>query len=341
METINIDGEIYEYYEYSEDAEINDILWELRQCLNDFDKDIGIKNVIYDIVIFKENKIDAFAVKINSKYLLLISEGTFRELRTWFKMYFSRDDKIYEIFGLKNKNDDSYFKYTYQKALEFLIVHEYAHMIHGHCDIYQNKEKFICEQSKEISGEEGLFSQTLEFHADIWAAAYLTEKIVKKYMSDEAEVEMLKLFVFAIYTVFKKFSDSHKYSFVKFKEDDLLKYTHPIAEIRYRYIMVIILANLPDWSSERKDTLEKELVASFMDFESQILGLKDVKEKLFRMAHTSKGTKHLVRLHNNWNTVATELEAYIPDNHVKLERFVSLGKEAESVVLVDDDGEMI
>lgn len=337
METIKIDGKMYEYYEFTNNVEIFDTLFDLNQFLNNLDNDIELKNVLYQLVVYKENKIQAFTTKINSRYLLGISEGTFRELRNWFKMYFS-NDKTYDVFGLKKENKDFYFKYTYQKALEFLIVHEYVHMIDGHCDIPQNKQKFICEQSKEISREEGLFSQILEFDADNWAAAYLMEKIVKQNISDEEEIEMLKLFVFAIYTVFRKFSDNRKYSFDEFMKDDLLKSTHPVAEIRYRYIMGTILTNMPDWSQERKDKLAQELIEAFMGFESQILGYKEVKEKLFRLAHTLKGTKHLALLHNNWNKVATILEAYA---HVKLNRVIPMGKEVEALVLIGDDGEIV
>lgn len=158
--------------------------------------------VIYELVIFKDNEIQAFSTKTNSKYLLGISEGALRELRNWFKQYFSKDE-TYAVFGLNRNNEHIYYTYTYQKALEFLIAHEYVHVANGHCDISQNEQKTIYEQAKEISQEEGLFSQTLEFDADIWAVAYLVDKIVNENIPEEEKIEKLKLFVFAIYTVFR------------------------------------------------------------------------------------------------------------------------------------------
>lgn len=138
--------------------------------------------------------------------------------------------------------------------------------------------------------------------------------------------------------VFRKFSDKRKYDFDEFINDDLLKSTHPTAEIRYRYIMTTILTNISNSSQEHEYMVKKELVYAFMDFESQILGYKEVNEKLFRLAHTSNGTNHLILLHNNWIKVATELEEY---RTAKLNITLPIGKELDALVLINNDGEII
>lgn len=342
MGIIQINKKNYAYYEYinADDGlaeEINNELDYLRRVLKGADDEIGLKDVSYRLGIYEEAEIDAVVTKEDSVYFMGISNGAFEKLRNWFNMFFLYE-KTYKAFGLKRENRDYYTRYTYRKALEFLVLHEYVHMKDGHLDIPNNKQKLVYEQSKIISKEEALFSQTTEFISDIWAAAYCTEKIVEEKISAEEKNEKLKLLTFSIYTIFKKFSEYDKYDFERFMEDDLLKYTHPMVWIRYRYIIVTILANIPDAPKEYRKTLEKDLVDGIMNFESQVLNINDLTEKMFALAHTQKGTKHLIILNNSWNEVADMLEGYA---HVELTRVIPLGKEAEELVIVDDNGNMI
>ena len=151
----------------------------------------------------------------------------------------------------------------------------------GHCDIPKNQEKLIFEQSKKISREEAIFSQALEFDADNWAAAHCAVKIIEEDITAEEKNEKLKLLMFSIYTIFKKFSEYDKYDFDTFMDDELLRYTHPAAWIRYRYIVATIFTNILDSSQENKDILENNLVNIIMDFESQVLNISNSMEKMY------------------------------------------------------------
>ena len=341
MEIIQINGKKYRCYEYVDvnygAEEINNTLDYLREVLKELDNDITLKDVSYRLVVYEEDEIDAFVKRIDSEYLLGISIGTFVNLRNWFNMCFC-NDKTYDVFRLNNDKREYYFKYTYRKALEFLVIHEYTHMKDGHCDSPENEQKLIFEQSKTISSEEALFSQTLEYDADSWSASHCAFKIINENLTDEEKNENLKLLMFSIYTIFKKFSEYDKYDFVTFMKEDLLKHTHPMAEIRYRYVGATIFTNIMKTAQEHRAILEKNVVEGVTNFEIQVLGVNDLTKRLYALAYTPKGTKHLVLLHNSWNEVADKLKEYA---HDKLFRVTPMGKEAENLFSFDENGNIV
>lgn len=342
MITIQLNKKNYECYEYIDvdyvgAEEINNELRDLRRVLEDLDADCGMQNVSYQLVVYQADEIDAFVKRVDSEYILGISKGTFVELRRWFNMIFSYS-KTYDVFGLEREKGNFFSCYTYRKALEFLVLHEYTHMKNGHCDIPDNEAKLIFEQSNTISKEKALFSQTLEFDADNWAAAYCVVKIMGENISGEEKQEKLKLLMFSIYTIFKKFSEYDNYDFDTFMEDELLKHTHPMAWIRYRYIVGTVLTNISDSSQERKDILITSLVNMIMGFEGQVLNISDMTKKMFAGAHTLKGTQHLMLLYNSWNEVADKLEKYTYD---ELTRVIPMEITAEELSIVDINGNMI
>lgn len=317
--------------------EINFELENLRQVLKELDEDIGLKDVSYRLVVYEGNEIDAFVALKDGEYILGVSIGTFTELRSWFKTCFL-NNAMYSAFGLNRDNCDYYTQYTYRKALEFLIVHEYTHMKDGHCDIPQNQANLIFEQSKAISKEEALFSQALEFDADNWAASNYVVKIINEEITAEEKNEKLKLLMFSIYTIFKKFSEYENYDFDTFMDDELLKYTHPEAWIRYRYIVTTILTNILDSTQKEKEIIEKDLVSSIINFENDVLNIGNLTEKMYAAAHTLKGTRHLLLLCNSWNKAADKLEQY---THDKLIRVDPMEIDEEKISFIDSNGNVI
>ena len=339
--TIKIDGKDYEYYGYIDndyiEQEINSELKYLYQIIEKLNEDIDLKGVSHRLGVYEEKGINAFVKKDGTEYFFGISANTFSELRNWFKMFFLYD-KTYDVLNLKREKRDYYFQYTYRKALEFLLLHEYTHMKDGHCVMPQNRQKLIFEQSKTISREEALFSQTLEFDADNWAAAQCVVEIIEEDITAEEKNEKLKLLMFSIYTIFKKFSEYEEYNFDTFMDDELLTHTHPMAWIRYRYIVATILTNILDSSQEYKNILEKDLVKIIIDFEKQVLNISDLTEKMYTGAHTLKGTKHLLLLYNSWNKVAEELQEYAYDTLIKV---TPMEIDAEKISIVDANGKVI
>lgn len=342
MEIIQVYEKDYVCYEYINACymgaeEINSELEYLRRSLENLDEEIGLDGVLHRLLVYEEREIEAFVTKHDMEYLFGISIGTFVELQQWFKMCFSNEN-TYSAFRLEREKGDYYTQYAYRKALEFLLLHEYTHMKDGHCDIPENQGKLIFEQSQAISREEAIFSQALEFDADCWAAAHCVVKIMEEDITAEEKNEKLKLLMFSIYTIFKKFSEYDKYDFDTFMDDELLKYTHPAAWIRYRYIVTTILTNILDSSQENKDILENNLVNVIMNFESQVLNISNPIEKMYAGAHTQKGTEHLILLYNSWNKVAEKLESYAYDTLIKV---TPMEIDAEKISIVDANGNMI
>lgn len=342
MEIIQINEKDYKCFDfidacYTGFEEINNELEVLRQILEDVDYDIGLKEVHYRLVVYEQDDIDAFVTKYGMEYILGISTGAFAELKSWFKMCFMNDE-IYNVLKLEKEKGEYYTRYAYRKAWEFLVLHEYTHMKNGHCDVPENEKKLIYEQSKKLSREEAIFSQTLEFDADNWAVAQCVVKILEENITAEEKNEKLKLLVFAIYTIFKKFSEYDKYTFETFMNEDLLQSSHPAAWIRYRYMMATIFTNILDSSHGDEKILEKDLVNVIMDFERQVLNIKDSTELMFIGAHTKKGTEHLMLLCDSWNKVADKLEKYAYDTLIRVN---DLDVNVEEISLIAEDGKII
>lgn len=342
MEIITIDNTNFECYEYLEEYyigadEINRDIQFLRHYLAKLDEEIGLKDIKYRLIVYEYQGIDAFVKKNNLEYILGISIGAFTELKKWFNMFFS-NEKIYEIWELIKENREFYIKYTYQKALEFLISHEYAHLKNGHCDIPENEERLIFEKLENASRENTIFCQGLEFDADNWAIANCVVKILEENISYEEMKEKLELLIFSVYSIFKKFSEYDNYRFDAFMKDDLLKCDHPEAWIRFRYVFATMLTNIHDSSLEYKDILDKDLVSVIMKFESEVLELKSVKEKMYGGAHTKKATEHLILLYNTWNKIADILEKYTHDELIRVELS---DIDPDEISFVDENGNMI
>ena len=91
-------------------------------------------------------------------------------------------------------------------------------------------------------------------------------------------------------------------------------------------------------AQEHRAIFEKNVVEGVTNFEIQVLGVNDLTKRLYALAYTPKGTKHLVLLHNSWNEVVDKLKEYA---HDKLFRVTPMGKEAENLYSFDENGNIV
>lgn len=315
MEIIKSDKYEYTCYYYIDESiegfeVVNQGLDIIRDFLNEVDERTQIKDIPYRVVAYECDEINGFSIKQCGEYIMGISMKAFDELYNWFNMWFSCEE-TYNVFGLDKQERETYIQKAYEYSLRFLIAHEYSHVKNGHCDLPENEERFIFEQSQEIKKENALFRQVLEDDADSCAMICCINQILCEYSSDNGLKEEMKMLAFSVYSIFKKFSQYEKYDFDKFVKEDLLKYDHANAGIRFvvtQYVQMTVLLNV--FEEKAAVDLCGETIGNIMSFERDVLAIESIKDKLFAIAFTEKGDQHIVNLHNSWEHVRKKLEPY-------------------------------
>jgi hypothetical protein len=133
-----------------------------------------------------------------------------------------------------------------RSALEWLVLHELGHLVHGHLStaIAVNGSTYILEQNPKNDRDKHLTDQTLEFDADCFANAYalhrallrpLSIEPVDAVYSDELIEGRLKAYVFAVMAVVRGFDDA------PFEVESLFDSDHPPGGVRMSYMLNHIL----------------------------------------------------------------------------------------------------
>lgn len=340
MEIIKSDKYEYTCYYYVEESIegfeiVNQGLDTIRDFLNDVDERTQIKDIPYRVVAYECDEINGFSIKQGGEYIMGISMKTFDELYNWFNIWFSCEE-TYNVFGLDKQEKETYIQKAYEYSLRFLISHEYYHVKNGHCDLPENEERFIFEQSQEIEKENALFRQVLEYDADCCAMTCCINQVLLDCSTDNELKKEMKMLAFSVYSIFKKFSQYEKYDFDKFIEEDLIKYDHANAGIRFiaaQYVLMTVFLNVAEESVAV--ALCDEIIGNIMSFERFVLFIESFKDTLFAIAFTEKGDQHMVNLHNSWEYVRKKLEPY---THCDLAKFEPItGKN----VFIDKKGNVV
>ena len=288
----------------------------IRTFLDEVDERTGIKSIPYRVVAYECDDINGFSIKQGGEYIIGISIKTVDDLYRWFRTWFSCEE-TYNALDLNKDRKEIYIQKAYEYALCFLAAHENYHIKNGHCDLPEMEERFIFEQSQEIEKENAIFRQVLEYDADSCATACCINQILYKYEKyDEIKVAV-QLQMFAIYSIFKIFSQYEQFDFDAFIEEDLTKYDHANAGIRFIVSQCVMSTLFLDKRKEIVDLCEVT-VSDTMRFEHEVLKIDNAKETLFGIAYTEKGDNHIVRLHNSWETVRKKL---LPYTHCELAEF--------------------
>jgi hypothetical protein len=212
-------------------------------------------------------------------------------------------------------------------AIEFLIAHEYAHIIFGHVDYCHSLlGTFEIEEAtqKAASGNsiDPLISQTLEMDADSFATNRGMEILNLLFNNPDFVVpdaqqfykdwpSMIKMWVFSIYTFFRIFAHSNNSTFIK---TDL----HPPPSIR----ATLIMANIYSIFQIKYDTsilgeISKICIDAAFVVEK---AFEEISEQGLDLASFNFSTKDEAFIHGqflmkNWNTVRPLL---VPFTHSPL-----------------------
>ncbi|WP_242309242.1 hypothetical protein [Bacillus cereus group sp. BfR-BA-01524] len=225
-----------------------------------------------------------------------------------------------EISSPVNEERRSFAKTLCAYALEFLILHEYGHIVSGHVDYFQNKRSssFIFElNSREKSG---LFMQTLEMDADSYATTRCAQRMIyihtqlkgfynKLGVPSISFREYFKQRYYSIYFVFRLFGE------VDYDLSALEENSHPASGFR-QYFLLLVLHSAFVAEGQEELITETELIEVLKEVATECeQALKTISEKIFtpapiRIVATPEGNSHIIKIMENWKNVRPLLEPY-------------------------------
>jgi hypothetical protein len=212
------------------------------------------------------------------------------------------------------------FHHLTQIVLDFLVGHEFTHLVNGHVDYLSARHGIMVLDEKETSvSEEGaLIRQTLEWDADCIAVCHamgncvqrirdlnLTAGPIKQFYRNPTDAFLLVYF--AISAFFRIFGD------VDFTEAGLLKSDYP--PMRHRQVVAMgtattyIMEKAEDLMGANNEAVSLSIQATEPAFANIIAGAKAVTG--LKTAIGKVGSDHSNRLRNFWKTkLRSDLEPF-------------------------------
>lgn len=199
----------------------------------------------------------ALAFKKENQYFIGISNGAIRLLMNFFnylmsKPYFMKDfgnanletDQKIDLNPHAKRLIDHFYNFdfsiepksivrkslSYQllyKAIHYLVMHEYAHITHGHLDYnIQTDQDFLLFEEDKINNKNTNIRKALEYDADSSATTLNLFPIIFFEASEHNVLIESRLLTIAAYSVFKL------PSLIEYKIEDFPKKTYPSPDLR-------------------------------------------------------------------------------------------------------------
>lgn len=338
---VNDEKNNYECYEtaeqdvFQESNIINQKLDWSRKILSDMHFSTGKNPVEYKVCCYESKEINAFSAKITSNsYMIALSTELLIGMVAELEAYFMHLDLRRYFWGQK-KTAKKHVQKVYEYILLYVVLHEYYHILNGHCDSAYAKRKIMAERAISKERKNNRYKQILECDADYCAVRSCMYIIDEKYGRTDDRIFEIRILGFSIYYIFLKFQElGHENMHYM---HDLYVSDHPPASIRFIYAFMsmthIILAQIEEESAIKELNIIAEVGVYFdrMYFDADTFDLS-----LSALAYTERGMKHLEELHMGWNQLRNELESVA---------YVSLKTndpvDFTEYVWVDKDGNMI
>ncbi|PFI17462.1 hypothetical protein [Bacillus cereus] len=213
-------------------------------------------------------------------------------------------------------------KALYMYALEFLILHEYGHIVNGHMDYDYFRRRSGLSFMFELNSCEknGLFTQTLEMDADSYAATRITQSIIEDHNRTLAKTEAigispmsfkerLKQMCYSVYFMFRLFGE------MSYDLRTLEKNSHPAPGFRQQFLFGVLGSLL---ITELQESLITE--DELGDMVEEVIreceqALKTISDKTFTpvpisIITTPEGQEHCIKIMANWKNVKPLIEPY-------------------------------
>lgn len=187
--------------------EINTKLEWVREKIKEMHFSTGNHLVKYDICFYDSKHINAFAVKNkDGRYVIAVSTKLLTGMQEELVEYFKSADLRKYFWGNK-RNAKMHAKKVCEYILLYVVLHEYYHILNGHCDSVYAIGKSMAEISVNKGSINNRYNQILECDADYCAARSCMYIISDTYKGIENITNEIRFLGFSIYYIFLKFQE--------------------------------------------------------------------------------------------------------------------------------------
>lgn len=207
-EIFDVDESEYSHFENTLIQSASTIIDELIQKMSE---GRGISPNIH-VFCVKNEIVNAFCFVTNGHYYIGIHSATYVELirRTQILSDYLVQNEYYEYYQNKNVSEVQAILWTY--AFKMILVHEYMHIILGHCDTICTERAFLWESDDIKENPLGTFNtlslQAIEMFADQFSAIDAAWQIMIKEDFVKIKYELLNYYlsVLLVFSIFYNYS---------------------------------------------------------------------------------------------------------------------------------------
>ncbi|MBP5468287.1 MAG: hypothetical protein J6Z11_03485, partial [Candidatus Riflebacteria bacterium] len=316
----------------------------------------NIKNIDYGVYLYEDKTFNAFSAKKDNGYVIAFSTTCLQKILKNAEEMFANKE-VLQLFNLEQ--DDIKLIHYYKSAIIdymswFIALHEFYHILPGHCGKSSITEDFNIEFYKTKTEKENYYSQILEMDADCSAVSSLTLDILitaiktntfpkntEESISSEQEEKIydfcreIMFLSFSVYDLFLLFSADKKID-VKKAIENLLIYDHPLPSIRMVYTLPWIIYEVSRVLSDNdQKTLVNNISNICIAYDRIFYAKGDFSQSLQAIGNTREAAELRIDLNNGWNDIIPLLK----DNAI-----IELHPReimTELIYWVDDKGKML
>lgn len=341
---IRIDKEDIELLEFMPTfykvAEItNPLLEKMKQGMKTWTSEEIYKKMQVSVWVVNDTRVNAFATYYEGKNYIALTVGLCDVF--WNAIEdFVGNKNFSKVFYLTTEKEEDYKKVLYMYMLNFVLAHEFGHIVHGHLWTDSNRKwlEELYVDGKMSSAQDNWISQLREYDADSFAAM-INANIMLKYWNENIEVlkSTFDILFIVLYLCFDVFARKTNRDFSQYLEKEWDAYDHPYPGIRM-YYSSIVLCNLVLGVKGENETTSEVIYHGFnaiISYERQVLEKEQIKESYFAVAGTEKGVQHIMNLVNGWNEVVDKYNqhSYIQISKTDKVEFMSyfIGENGEFI----------
>lgn len=285
------------------------------------------------------DRFQAYAFKKNGHYYIALSIGAIRSLYNFFCYLYSQPSFLSGAFGGNEESEitltlnpihsrliDNFYNYdfeitpstvirkslayeTFYKAIDYLLMHEVAHITHGHLDYNtQTDGHFMMFEEDKIKKTKMDIRKSLEYDADCTATVFNLQPLpFLGWNTHNAEIEVRAL-VIAMYFLFKlpalKEYNIEDFHFRTYPSPDQ-RLSIQLANIASFYASTENLRSVVD--IEKVIGTSQQIYFDCINITEKIFGLKRIEDKsLFFFSQQSH--QYLATIRDSWNEIRDDLE---------------------------------
>lgn len=261
---------------FNEDSIENKCTLFFEDILKGIEKQITTKEININIYwIDQADKVNATVILLDDTYFIGLFSGVISALRIHFDTYYrySQEDFKHFVLPIQDLYIDFEFdeadatkskicNYLMSCAITYLVMHEFGHILCGHCE---EKESFYYEGNSESKDMLGYKSQAKEMWADFYGIANSYNIFLCTHIKNPNSVGPYSvLYLLSVYSIFWIFN----YYRDELSKCDCSKMSHPHPQVRFMYFI---------------DLLQDELhhsIEMFVNHE-EIIAEKDAAKQIF------------------------------------------------------------